>query len=138
MKTFNQYIIEKIKLSDDRFKKIDIIPASLNKKDVEVIAKYYNLAKKIAKEENFGWDNKSCFPSKDFTHIIDLLKKEMPKEYQTPEMIWGYIVNALGWVSYLDDEDDERYDDGYLSQESAETDPIFEFVYRAIEEITLK
>jgi hypothetical protein len=136
MKTINNYITEKIKLSDDRFNKIDIIPAVLNKSDIQVIEKYYNLVKKIAKEENFEWDDRSCFPSKDFTHIIDLLKKEMPKKYQTPEMIWGYIVNTLGWISYLDDEDDERYYDGYLSQESAETDPIFEFVYRAIEEIT--
>jgi uncharacterized protein YecA (UPF0149 family) len=78
MKTINNYITEKIKLSDDRFNKIDIIPAVLNKSDIQVIEKYYNLAKKIAKEENF--DNLSrnapcpCGSGKKYKHCCGQLK----------------------------------------------------------------
>ena len=54
------------------------------------------------------------------------------KKYQTKEMIWAYISIVLGYDYMFDDSTDERWKNGYLSDDWDEVDPVEEFVYRAV------
>jgi hypothetical protein len=122
MKNLNQFLNEKLVLNKSLNKKQIKIPKSLYKDDLSALTNYYTLIKYKAQKEGIKSDD-------DYSKLDNFLDKTMPDKYKTPEMIWAFI-GCSGWDYFVDEEDDD-----YLSSDWMDTDPLEEFVYRALEEL---
>ena len=122
MKSLNQYIEEKLVLSNDskiigkseRTK----IPNTLPRRDLKYIDKIFHDAEKFAKEHNYTYRN-------GLEKIEEYINKHLDDKYKTKEWIWGYIGITLDFDYFYDDD----YDD-YLAPECEDQDPVNELAVR--------
>ena len=128
MKKINDFINEKLKVTKNSASDTTKIPVAINNADKVYLNKLYKIIQKKVLDEKIDEDG-------DLSSLVDFYKEytKNDKKYQTKEMIWTYIFIVLGYDYMFDDSDDERLENGYLSELYDDTDPIEEFVYRAAE-----
>ena len=128
MKRINDFINEKLKVTKNSTSDTTKIPVAINNADKDYLNKLYKIIQKKVLDEKIDEDG-------DLSSLVNFYKEytKNAKKYQTKEMIWTYIFVVLGYDYMFDDSDDERRENGYLSELYDDTDPIEEFVYRAAE-----
>ena len=128
MKKINDFINEKLKVTKNSASDTTKIPVAINNADKVYLNKLYKIIQKKVLDEKIDEDG-------DLSSLVEFYKEytKNDKKYQTPEMIWTYIFVVLGYDYMFDDSDDERRENGYLSELYDDVDPIEEFVYRAAE-----
>ena len=128
MKKINDFINEKLKVTKNSASDTTKIPVAINNADKVYLNKLYKIIQKKVLDEKIDEDG-------DLSSLVNFYKEytKNDKKYQTKEMIWTYIFIVLGYDYMFDDSDDERRENGYLSELYDDTDPIEEFVYRAAE-----
>ena len=128
MKKINDFINEKLKVTKNTNSDTLKIPVAITNADKVYLNKLYKIIQKKVLDEKIDEDG-------DLSSLVDFYKEytKNDKKYQTKEMIWTYIFVVLGYDYMFDDSDDERRENGYLSELYDDTDPIEEFVYRAAE-----
>ena len=128
MKRINDFINEKLKVTKNTNSDTLKIPVAITNADKVYLNKLYKIIQKKVLDEKIDEDG-------DLSSLVNFYKEytKNAKKYQTPEMIWTYIFVVLGYDYMFDDSDDERRENGYLSELYDDTDPIEEFVYRAAE-----
>lgn len=128
MKKINDFINEKLKVTKNTNSDTLKIPVAITNADKVYLNKLYKIIQKKVLDEKIDEDA-------DLSSLVEFYKEytKNDKKYQTPEMIWTYIFVVLGYDYMFDDSDDERRENGYLSELYDDTDPIEEFVYRAAE-----
>ena len=128
MRKITEFINEKLKVTKNSASDTLKVSASINNADKVYLNKLYKIIQKKVLDEKIDEDG-------DLSSLVNFYKEytKNAKKYQTPEMIWGYIYSVLGYDYMFDDSDDERRENGYLSELYDDTDPIEEFVYRAAE-----
>lgn len=132
MKTLNQYIEEKLVLTNNSKiigeKERTRIPDRLPQRDLEAIDKIYHSALEYAKKHNYDYHN-------GLEKIEEYIDKHLDKKYKTKEWIWGYIAITLGY-DYFYDDDDNDYGE-YLSPDWEDQDPVNELAVRVSEDVNL-
>ena len=128
MKKITEFINEKLKVTKNSASDTTKIPIAINNADKVYLNKLYKIIQKKVLDEKIDEDG-------DLSSLVNFYKEytKNAKKYQTKEMIWTYIFVVLGYDYMFDDSDDERRENGYLSELYDDTDPIEEFVYRAAE-----
>ena len=128
MKKINDFINEKLKVTKNTNSDTLKIPVAITNADKVYLNKLYKIIQKKVLDEKIDEDG-------DLSSLVEFYKEytKNDKKYQTPEMIWTYIFVVLGYDYMFDDSDDERRENGYLSELYDDVDPIEEFVYRAAE-----
>lgn len=128
MKKINDFINEKLKVTKNSASDTTKIPVAITNADKVYLNKLYKIIQKKVLDEKIDEDG-------DLSSLVNFYKEytKNAKKYQTKEMIWTYIFVVLGYDYMFDDSDDERRENGYLSELYDDTDPIEEFVYRAAE-----
>ena len=128
MKKINDFINEKLKVTKNTNSDTLKIPVAITNADKVYLNKLYKIIQKKVLDEKIDEDG-------DLSSLVNFYKEytKNAKKYQTKEMIWTYIFVVLGYDYMFDDSDDERRENGYLSELYDDTDPIEEFVYRAAE-----
>ena len=128
MKKINDFINEKLKVTKNTNSDTLKIPLAITNADKVYLNKLYKIIQKKVLDEKIDEDG-------DLSSLVEFYKEytKNDKKYQTPEMIWTYIFVVLGYDYMFDDSDDERRENGYLSELYDDVDPIEEFVYRAAE-----
>ena len=128
MKKINDFINEKLKVTKNTNSDTLKIPVAITNADKVYLNKLYKIIQKKVLDEKIDEDG-------DLSSLVEFYKEytKNDKKYQTPEMIWTYIFVVLGYDYMFDDSDDDRRENGYLSELYDDTDPIEEFVYRAAE-----
>ena len=128
MKKINDFINEKLKVTKNSASDTTKIPVAITNADKDYLNKLYKIIQKKVLDEKIDEDG-------DLSSLVNFYKEytKNAKKYQTKEMIWTYIFVVLGYDYMFDDSDDERRENGYLSELYDDTDPIEEFVYRAAE-----
>lgn len=128
MKRINEFINEKLKVTKNSASDTTKIPVAITNADKDYLNKLYDIIKRKVKREKIDEDG-------DLSSLVNFYKEytKNDKKYQTKEMIWTYIFIVLGYDYMFDDSDDERRENGYLSELYDDADPIEEFVYRAAE-----
>ena len=128
MRKITEFINEKLKVTKNSNSDTTKIPAPINNADKDYLNKLYKIIQKKVLREKIDEDG-------DLSSLVNFYKEYTrdDKKYQTKEMIWTYIFVVLGYDYMFDDSDDERRENGYLSELYDDTDPIEEFVYRAAE-----
>lgn len=126
MKNLKDTILEKLKVSTN-FKETTKIPDTITYVDKNFLNDIYEELKMMASHEELSEDD-------DLSNLVNHFKEQTKndKKYQTKEMLWAYISIVLGYDYMFDDDDMDRFDQGYLSDEWENVDPIEEFVYRAV------
>jgi hypothetical protein len=119
-------IYEKLKVSNN-FKDTTKVPDTITYVDKKFLNDIYEELKMMAAHEELSEDD-------DLSHLVNHFKERTKnnKKYQTKEMLWSYISIVLTYDYMFDDDDMDRFDQGYLSPDWDEEDPIEEFVYRAV------
>jgi len=127
MRKINDFINEKLKVTNNSKGDTTKIPPSINNVHKEYLNKLYDLIKMMARHEEISEDD-------DLSDLVKYYKEHTKndKKYQTKEMIWAYISIVLGYDYMFDDSTDERWKNGYLTDDCDEVDPVEEFVYRAV------
>ena len=128
MKKINDFINEKLKVTKNSASDTTKIPVAINNADKVYLNKLYDIIKRKVKREKISEDD-------DLSSLVNFYKEytKNDEKYQTKEMIWTYLFVVLGYDYMFDDSDDERRENGYLSELYDDVDPIEEFVYRAAE-----
>ena len=128
MKKIIDFINEKLKVTKNYTGDTTQVPSTINNKDKEYLNTLYDIIKRMVRLEKISEDD-------DLSSLVEYYKEytRNDKKYQTKEMIWAYISVVLGYDYMFDDSDDERRENGYLSELYDDVDPIEEFVYRAAE-----
>ena len=128
MKKINDFINEKLKVTKNSASDTTKIPVAINNADKVYLNKLYKIIQKKVLDEKIDEDG-------DLSSLVNFYKEytKNDKKYQTKEMIWTYLFVVLGYDYMFDDSDDERRENGYLSELYDDADPIEEFVYRAAE-----
>ena len=128
MRKINEFINEKLKVTKNYSGDNTVIPSTINAVHKEYLNTLYATIKSMARDKGISEDD-------DLSELVKYYKEytKNDKKYQTKEMIWTYIFVVLGYDYMFDDSDDERRENGYLSELYDDTDPIEEFVYRAAE-----
>ena len=128
MRKITEFINEKLKVTKNSASDTTKIPVAINNADKVYLNKLYKIIQKKVLDEKIDEDG-------DLSSLVEFYKEytKNDKKYQTPEMIWTYIFVVLGYDYMFDDSDDERRENGYLSELYDDVDPIEEFVYRAAE-----
>ena len=128
MKKINDFINEKLKVTKNTNSDTLKIPVAITNADKVYLNKLYKIIQKKVLDEKIDEDG-------DLSGLVNFYKEytKNAKKYQTKEMIWTYIFVVLGYDYMFDDSDDERRENGYLSELYDDADPIEEFVYRAAE-----
>ena len=128
MKKINDFINEKLKVTKNSASDTTKIPVAINNADKVYLNKLYKIIQKKVLDEKIDEDG-------DLSSLVNFYKEytNNDKKYQTKEMIWTYLFVVLGYDYMFDDSDDERRENGYLSELYDDVDPIEEFVYRAAE-----
>lgn len=126
MKNLKDTILEKLKVSTN-FKETTKIPDTITYVDKNFLNDIYEELKTMASHEELSEDD-------DLSDLVNHFKEKTKndKKYQTKEMLWAYISIVLGYDYMFDDDDMDRFDQGYLSYDWDSVDPIDEFVYRAV------
>lgn len=126
MKNLKDIILEKLKVSTN-FKDTTKIPDTIKNVDKKFLDDIYAELKMMAAHEELSEDD-------DLSDLVNHFKERTKddKKYQTKEMIWAYISIVLTYDYMFDDDDMDRFDQGYLSDDWENEDPIKEFVYRAV------
>jgi hypothetical protein len=119
-------VYEKLKVSNN-FKDTTKIPDTISYVDKKFLNDIYEELKTMAAHEELSEDDDL---SDLVNHFKELTKNN--KKYQTKEMLWSYISIVLTYDYMFDEEDMDRFDQGYLSPDWDTVDPIEEFVYRAV------
>ena len=119
-------VYEKLKVSNN-FKDTTKIPDTITYVDKKFLNSLYEELKMMAAHEELSEDD-------DLSHLVNYFKERTKndKKYQTKEMLWSYISIVLTYDYMFDEEDMDRFDQGYLSPDWDTVDPIDEFVYRAV------
>lgn len=127
MRKINDFINEKLKVTNNSKGDTTKIPPSINNVHKEYLNELYDLIKMMARHEEISEDD-------DLSDLVKYYKEHTKndKKYQTKEMIWAYISIVLGYDYMFDDSTDERWKNGYLTDDWDEVDPVEEFVYRAV------
>ena len=122
-------IYEKLKVSNN-FKDTTKIPDTITHADKKFLNDIYDELKTMAAHEELSEDD-------DLSDLVNYFKERTKndKKYQTKEMLWAYISIVLGYDYMFDDDDMDRFDQGYLSYDWDQVDPIDEFVYRAVYDV---
>ena len=128
MKKITEFINEKLKVTKNSASDTTKIPISITNADKDYLNKLYKIIQQKVLDEKIDEDD-------DLSSLVNFYKEytKNDKKYQTKEMIWTYIFVVLGYDYMFDDSDDERRENGYLSELYDDADPIEEFVYRAAE-----
>ena len=126
MKNLKDTILEKLKVSTN-VKDTTKIPDTITYVHKNFLNDIYEELKTMASLEKLSEDDDL---SKLVKYFKDYTKND--KKYQTKEMLWSYISIVLGYDYMFDDDDMDRFDQGYLSPDWDDEDPIEEFVYRAV------
>ena len=128
MRKITEFINEKLKVTKNSASDTTKIPVAINNADKVYLNKLYKIIQKKVLDEKIDEDG-------DLSSLVNFYKEytKNDKKYQTKEMIWTYIFIVLGYDYMFDDSDDERRENGYLSELYDDVDPIEEFVYRAAE-----
>ena len=128
MRKITEFINEKLKVTKNSASDTTKIPVAINNADKVYLNKLYKIIQKKVLDEKIDEDG-------DLSSLVNFYKEytKNDKKYQTKEMIWTYLFVVLGYDYMFDDSDDERRENGYLSELYDDTDPIEEFVYRAAE-----
>ena len=128
MRKINEFINEKLKVTKNYSGDTTKIPPVIHDVHKEYLNTLYATIKMIARDKGISEDD-------DLSELVNYYKAytKNDKKYQTKEMIWTYLFVVLGYDYMFDDSDDERRENGYLSELYDDTDPIEEFVYRAAE-----
>ena len=128
MKKINDFINEKLKVTKNTNSDTLKIPVAITNADKVYLNKLYKIIQKKVLDEKIDEDG-------DLSSLVNFYKEytKNDKKYQTKEMIWTYLFVVLGYDYMFDDSDDERWENGYLSELYDDVDPIEEFVYRAAE-----
>ena len=128
MKKINDFINEKLKVTKNSASDTTKIPVVITNADKVYLNKLYKIIQKKVLDEKIDEDG-------DLSSLVNFYKEytKNDKKYQTKEMIWTYLFVVLGYDYMFDDSDDERRENGYLSELYDDVDPIEEFVYRAAE-----
>ena len=128
MKKITEFINEKLKVTKNSASDTTKIPVAITNADKVYLNKLYKIIQKKVLDEKIDEDG-------DLSSLVNFYKEytKNDKKYQTKEMIWTYLFVVLGYDYMFDDSDDERRENGYLSELYDDTDPIEEFVYRAAE-----
>lgn len=126
MKNLKDTILEKLKVSTN-VKDTTKIPDTITYVDKKFLNDIYEELKTMAAHEELSEDD-------DLSDLVNHFKEKTKndKKYQTKEMLWVYISIVLGYDYMFDDDDMDRFDQGYLSYDWDQVDPIDEFVYRAV------
>lgn len=126
MKNLKDTILEKLKVSTN-FKETTKIPDTITYADKKFLNDIYEELKTMAAHEELSEDD-------DLSDLVNYFKERTKndKKYQTKEMLWSYISIVLTYDYMFDDDDMDRFDQGYLSYDWDQVDPIDEFVYRAV------
>jgi hypothetical protein len=126
MKNLKDTILEKLKVSGANFKDTTKIPDTITYADKKFLNDIYEELKMMAAHEELSEDD-------DLSNLVNHFKERTKndKKYQTKEMIWSYISIVLTYDYMFDDDDMDRFDQGYLSDDWENVDPIEEFAYRA-------
>ena len=126
MKNLKDTILEKLKVSTN-VKDTTKIPDTITYIDKNFLNDIYEELKTMASHEELSEDD-------DLSDLVNHFKEKTKndKKYQTKEMLWAYISIVLGYDYMFDDDDMDRFDQGYLSYDWDSVDPIDEFVYRAV------
>ena len=128
MRKITEFINEKLKVTKNSASDTTKIPVAINNADKVYLNKLYDIIKRKVKREKISEDD-------DLSSLVNFYKEytKNDEKYQTKEMIWTYLFVVLGYDYMFDDSDDERRENGYLSELYDDVDPIEEFVYRAAE-----
>ena len=129
MKNLKDTILEKLKVSTN-VKDTTKIPDTITYVDKNFLNDIYEELKTMASHEELSEDD-------DLSNLVNHFKEKTKndKKYQTKEMLWAYISIVLGYDYMFDDDDMDRFDQGYLSYDWDQVDPIEEFVYRAVYDV---
>ena len=129
MKNLKDTILEKLKVSTN-FKETTKIPDTITYADKKFLNDIYEELKTMASHEELSEDD-------DLSDLVNYFKERTKndKKYQTKEMLWSYISIVLTYDYMFDDDDMDRFDQGYLSYDWDQVDPIEEFVYRAVYDV---
>lgn len=121
METISKYISEKLKIDNNVItgKGRTKLPSLVTYQDKVRFNKVYNAMINIAKQKELS-------DMDDLTELENYCRKNLEKELQTKEAIWGFINIVLGY-DYMYDEDDEDY----LDPDWESQDPISELAFRA-------
>ena len=128
MRKITEFINEKLKVTKNSNSDTLKVSASINNEDKVYLNKLYKIIQKKVLDEKIDEDG-------DLSSLVNFYKEytKNDKKYQTKEMIWTYLFVVLGYDYMFDDSDDERRENGYLSELYDDVDPIEEVVYRAAE-----
>lgn len=131
MKPLKNVILEKLSISNST-KTIQTtkVPDTVSLADKRVFDDVYN--KVILLGSNIDADKD------DLDELEEFVKTKLPKQLQTKEKIWSYISVVLDFDYMFDEDDMDRFDDGYLHPDWENVDPISEFVYRAVYDKNMK
>lgn len=131
MKPLKNVILEKLSISNST-KTIQTtkVPDTVSLADKRVFDDVYN--KVILLGSNIDADKD------DLDELEKFVKTKLPKQLQTKEKIWSYISVVLDFDYMFDEDDMDRFDDGYLHPDWENVDPISEFVYRAVYDKNMK
>jgi hypothetical protein len=131
MKHLKNVILEKLSISNST-KTIQTtkVPDTVSLADKRVFDDVYN--KVILLGSNIDADKD------DLDELEKFVKTKLPKQLQTKEKIWSYISVVLDFDYMFDEDDMDRFDDGYLHPDWENVDPISEFVYRAVYDKNMK
>ena len=126
MKNLKDTILEKLKVSTKRPETLKVVD-TIHNVHKNYLDKLYAEIIMIARHEEISEDD-------DLSKLVEYFKDytKTDKKYQTREMLWAYISIVLGYDYMFDDDDMDRFDQGYLSYEWDQVDAIEEFVYRAV------
>lgn len=126
MRNLKDTILEKLKVSTN-VKDTTKIPDTITYVDKKFLNDIYEELKTMAAHEELSEDD-------DLSDLVNYFKERTKndKKYQTKEMLWSYISIVLTYDYMFDDDDMDRFDQGYLSYDWDQVDPIDEFVYRAV------
>ena len=129
MKNLKDTILEKLKVSTN-FKETTKIPDTITYADKKFLNDIYEELKTMAAHEELSEDD-------DLSDLVNYFKERTKndKKYQTKEMLWSYISIVLTYDYMFDDDDMDRFDQGYLGYDWDQVDPIDEFVYRAVYDV---
>lgn len=134
MKTLRDIIVEKLKISPSTMKDTTKIPGEISRADENIFKRVYSDLKQLMQQRGVSHYGDTD-PYEDLTEWENYIKKELPQRLQNKESIWAFISCSLGYDYMFDEEDDVRWDEGYLSQEFEDIDPIYELAFRAISDL---
>ena len=110
MKNLKDTILEKLKVSTN-FKETTKIPDTITYADKKFLNDIYEELKTMAAHEELSEDD-------DLSDLVNYFKERTKndKKYQTKEMLWSYISIVLTYDYMFDDDDMDRFDQGYFSR----------------------